>query len=684
MNKAELFVEILVEELPAIPFLREFKNFHTKWESVLKEFGICAKSEFYYTPRRIVIWCKDFPLMTEDKILEVYGPPVQVAFQNGDKNGAMTPAGEAFLKKNHQKLENLQFREKQGKEVLFAVNVEKGMEVKNIIAPIVHKFLMSLHFGKHMRWGDVQEDFIRPVRNIAIFLDDIFVSLQAYGICGKPQTQLHRDFGFVWQEVKNFTDYKQKLAQGGVILQQDMRRELVLKNIESLQKTKKVFIEIDEELLDEVVAITECPRVMLGEFEKEFLKLPKEVIITSMKENQRYFAVYQEKNLQQLSHHFVMVGNATTQEEEVILSGNEKVLKARLKDAMFFYENDLKNGLSNTGLKNLIFIDGAGNMQDKVVREKQIAQILLTRLYGANKALKDKILECIEISKADLLSEMVYEFSNLQGVMGYYYALAMQKDSDVALGIKEQYLPFGEDSVLPDTDVGILASLAYRFDNILTLFSVGKIPTGSKDPFALRRMASGILKILIKNQFPFLLRSFLCEIVEKVGYKNIDIDKIFSFFIERMDGILMLNPVFLKSVLATQEEDINKIVAKTQAVNVVLSSNPDALTATFKRVANFLKAEIELQNIKPDLFVQKEEKSLYQEYEKIKQKDLTNYVEKIQNLCTLKPFLDRFFDNVMVNVDDEKIKNNRIQLITHIYKEFLEIADIKEIGSINN
>lgn len=682
MSKTELFIEILVEELPAIPFLREFKNFDSKWREVLQEFDIAVESKFFYTPRRIVIACDNFPLVTQDKVVELYGPPVQVAYKNGDKTAELTPAGEAFLKKNNLTIESLQFSQKQGKEVLFATSVEKGVQTKQIITLAVQKFLGSLHFGKHMRWGEVKEDFIRPIRNIVIFMGQDFIEMEVYGIKTRAQTQLHRDFGFEWVCVNDFRDYQEKLKNGGVILSQDERRALILEHINQTQKENNLFVEIDRELLDEVVAITEYPQVILGGFEEKFLTLPKEVIITSMKENQRYFAVYQDDKMQKLSNHFIVVSNTTNKVVDIIRLGNEKVLKARLEDAMFFYNNDLKRGLNNQGLENVIFIDGAGSMLDKVEREKKIAELLIKKFGGKLFDYEKVVLQAIELSKADLLSEMVYEFSNLQGLMGYYYALAMGLHSDIALCIKEQYLPMGEDSALPSTGFSSIAALAHKLDNIFTLFSVGKIPTGSKDPFALRRAAAGILRIVLQEEFVFDLKSDLVEIVDLIGYKNIDINKIVAFFTERIDGILSLNPVFLKSVLATNEYDVCEIIAKARALDEVLSSNQDALIATFKRIANFLKTEVELKKIREDLLIEQAEKDLYNNYQQIARQDFSNYVEKIKNLCGLKSSLDLFFDNVMVNVEEEELKSNRVQLIAHIYKDFLSIADIKEIGFI--
>lgn len=678
MKTAQLFVEILVEELPALPFLREFQNFEEKWKKVLSEYKIECLSEFFYTPRRIVICSSNFPLKTQDEELEVFGPPVEIAFKNADKNQDLTPAGEAFLKKNNLLRSDMSFCMKNGKEVLYAKTKLLGIETKDFIALCVEKFLASLHFGKHMRWGEVKDSFIRPIRNIAIFLDEVFIKSCAYGLNSVPKTLVHRDCGYEYHDIKNFSQYQKLLQENGVILSQDTRRELILDAIRALEKKHNLFIEIDLELLDEVVAITENPSVILGVFEERFLELPKEVIITSMKENQRYFGVYQDKDLQKLSNHFVMVSNSMSKDQQIIVAGNQKVLRARLEDAMFFYHNDIEQGLKPEGLSKIVFIDGAGSMEDKVNRELKIVEFLHSKI--ASSLDKNLLLEAIRLSKADLLSEMVYEFPNLQGLMGYYYAKHMGLDDRVAVAIKEQYLPTGEKSTLPSSLFSALVALANKFDNILMLFAMGKIPTGSKDPFALRRAANGILRILLDQKISFHLKEDLMGLIDKIGYKNVSQEQIFQFFIERFDGILNVNPSLIKSVLLAQEYDVCNIVAKIEALNIYLLKEKDTFVSTFKRVANILKQEPKTLHIDSSLFESDVEKELFEAYQKVASKQYKNYLEQMEELCVLKPLLDRFFDNVMVNVEDDSIKQNRIALIANIYYEFLKIADVKEIS----
>ena len=681
LSSADLFVEILLEELPAVPFLREFENFKTKWDKVLGDYELDCASEFFYTPRRLVILGRDFPLRTQDKEQEVFGPPVEIAFVNGDKSGALSNAGEAFLKKNNLGRGELGFALKDNREVLYAKSIQKGRASVEFVAEMVEKFLASLHFGKHMRWGSVKESFIRPIRNIMIFLGEEFVKSQAYGLDNAPKTLVHRDFGFEYHEVKGFEQYEELLKNHGVVLRQEERKNLVLAQIGAIEKESGLYVELDEELLSEVVAITESPRALLGSFDAKFLELPKEVIVTSMKENQRYFALYQDSGYEKLAPHFIVVSNSTSP-QRVILEGNEKVLKARLEDAMFFYHNDLKRGLQTDGLEKLVFIEGAGSMADKVARERVLALALMEKFLKNRGDLESKFLRAVELSKADLLSEMVYEFPNLQGLMGYYYARHQGEDESVAEAIKEQYLPLGEDSALPSVVFSAILALAHKLDNIFTLFAIGKIPTGSKDPFALRRAASGVLRIIADRGFVFDLKEDLPRLFASVGYGVEYPEQIGQFFLERLGGILGGNPSLLRSVLATGENDVVEIFSKTQALVKYFSVNQSELISTFKRVANILKDVENLGDleINENLFECAEERELFEAYSKIVGRDFEDYEELLRALCALKSPLDAFFDGVMVNVENPALRQNRIALIVKIYEEFLQVADIKEIS----
>ena len=673
-----MFIEILVEELPAIPFLKEFVYFEEKWQKALEKVGITAEATFYFTPRRIVLFDSKFPFQTQDSVLEIDGPPVSIAFVNGDKNLDLTPAGEAFLRKNSLQRSELRFKNKNGKEILSCSYKKSGVKTRDLINEVLNDFLSSLHFGKPMRWAEVKESFIRPIQNVMIFFDNDFISFRGYGIKGVAQTLVRSNQGYEKVDIRNFCHYQEVLGDNGIILNQNERRDKILSEIEQIKKDQGVFVEIDKELLDEVVAITENPKVILGSFEKKYLQLPKEIIITSMKENQRYFAVYQDNDLTQLHHHFIVVSNSIARDNELILKGNEKVLRARLEDAMFFYHNDLKNGLKTQELSQIGFVQGAGSMLDKTHREEKIARFL-SGIFQLSEEKKEEIFTSVLLSKSDLLTEVVYEFSNLQGIMGYYYALQAGKSLNIALAIKEQYLPLGENSELPSTLQSSIVALAYKLDNILTLFAFDKIPSGSRDPFGLRRAANGVLRILLNRNLTFHIDREIEKICEILGYQGIA-KKVENFFLERLEAIFNVNSSLIKAVLNTGEREICKIGQKINALDVCLTRDKEACINTFKRVANILKEAKEVTGILPQFIQEPAEVALYESYLKIEKMKIDNYVVYMEALVSLRPLLDDFFNQVLVFVDDERIKNNRIALIFRIYQAFLKIGDIKEIS----
>jgi glycyl-tRNA synthetase beta chain len=395
-----------------------------------------------------------------------------------------------------------------------------------------------------------------------------------------------------------------------------------------------------------------------------------------MKEHQRYFPVFKDGVL---VNKFIVVSNAKSDNFEKIIAGNEKVLKARLSDGLFFYENDLKNGLNNEGLKNVTFIHDGGSIYDKVVREASIGEYLHQK-YQASHDVKDSSLleKTIMMSKSDLLSDMVYEFTELQGIMGYYYATAAKEDESLALALKEQYLPSGEDSELPSNDFSAIVSMSSKIDSILMLFSLGKIPTGTKDPFALRRAVISIIKIVLDRGFSFDIERDLKKL--SASYKDFDFLILENFFIERFVQYFNVNPSVIHSVLKSGERDIVEISKKIEALNIIVSRKDfREVSSTFKRVANIVKDVKGKLTIDPTLFSEDAEKALFEAFMEVDKKSFDSYLEKLESLFALKPSIDRFFDEVMVNVEDISVKNNRKNLIATIYNAFREIAEIKEV-----
>lgn len=669
-----LLIEIVVEELPAIPFLKELNNIESKWEKILEENNLLCSFNFYYTPRRFVLWHREFSTVQEDKEVEIWGAPVSIAYKDNNPTGAAI----AFAKKCEIEIKDIQTSFKGDKEFLYHKKVLKGKNSSDLLGDMINKFIDSLTFGKSMRWGDLKQSFIRPIRNLSVILGNDLIDAELFGIKSTKTSFGHR---MVSDEPFNFDfagDYFCKLDKNGVILYPEERKKRILSQMEKIEKENNLTIEIDEELLDEIVAITEYPTALIGNFDKEFLELPNEVIIGSMKEHQRYFAVYDKNN--ELTNKFIVVSNAYTQDFSYIVSGNERVLKPRLADGMFFWNNDIKNGLSNEGLKDVNFVDNLGSMYDKTIRELKISKVISKQLdYNDN---QDLLEEAILLSKADLLTDMVYEFTDLQATMGYYYAKKEGRDELVCTAIKEQYLPKGEDSLLPSNLFSSIVSISNKLDSLMGLFSINMLPTGSRDPFALRRAAAGIYKICYENKINLDLNKIIDELIEQ--YKGLDKKQLIEFLNERLYKIYnKVNPSVVKSVLnSTGDNSILSICLRIEAVNeIVKSSDFKSISDTFKRVANIIKDMDISDNIivNTELFEDKEESALYNKYIMIKDNSYSNFDEELDALFSLKTELDLFFDNVFVNHKDINIKNNRKNIVAVIYNSFKTISDIKEI-----
>ncbi len=668
-----LLIEIGVEELPAVPLLKELKNIEKKYADILEKNRLLGEFEFYYTPRRLVLWHREFKTQQDDSVEEFFGAPLSVAY----KDGEATPAALGFAKKCGVSLEELSTASKNAKEVLYYKKDVKGKEASELLPSIVKEWIKSLDFGKSMRWGSLDESFIRPIRWVNILLGDKLIDAELYGVNSAKHTFVHRISNFNAVNVDGSKEYFEVLKNGGVTLFPDTRRENILSNFTSIEKENNVTIECDADLLGEVVAITENPTALLGSFDEEFLKLPPEVIVTSMKEHQRYFPVFKDDKL---INKFVVVSNALTDDFSKVIEGNERVLRPRLADALFFYDNDLKNGLSTKGLEKVVFMKGLGSVADKIEREKKIANILF-ELYQPQDVDAKELERAVSLAKADLMSEMVYEFTELQGLMGYYYAKAAGESENVALAIKEQYLPDGEQSDLPSTTLSAIVAMSLKLDTLLGLFSINQIPTGSRDPFALRRAVNGLIRIVNEHNLEFDIVKTL-ELLSK-EYAEFDMKKLELFFIERIKQFYKVNPSIVEAVLASGERELLAIGKKIEALNTMANSEGFAEAfSTFKRVSNITK-DIDLSgelSVDESLFEEQAEKDLYKRYKEVTSKKYDSYEEELDALLGLKPELDKFFDDVMVNAEDEKVKNNRKSLVASIYKSILNIADIKEVS----
>lgn len=725
----ELLVEILTEELPALPFLKEWGNIAQKWEQALANTHLQAPCELHYTPRRIAIYSRAFPTRTDSITQEFFGAPVAMAFVDGDRSKGLSKAGEGFCKKigldptSPESIAALQTTQKDGKEVLYYRKLIAGTPSEQVLGEVVASFIRSLHFGKTMRWGDAQEgsgseSFIRPIRNIMILLGGEPISAKVdsriFGQSFLPATLLHRSYKpqeqdllesscdnaaqEAWVKITGLDEYLDKLNNGGVILNADEREKRILAQIRAIESAHQVQVKLDSALLAQIVAITEYPTALLGSFDKRFLALPEEVVSTSMKEHQKYFSVYKDGRLYQ---GFIVVANALCDDFSAIISGNERVLKARLSDAEFFYNNDCATPLAKEPLASIAYIDGLGSMLEKTHRE-EIIGAYLARLYGQDSAL---ITQALALSKADLLSEMVGEFPELQGIMGHYYALAQGLPHDIAQAIKEQYLPSGENSALPSSKISAIVALSGKLESLLGLFSLGTIPSGSKDPFALRRAANGVVKIVLEWELAFDIKQILVDLAKECGYaiSQENLTRLQGFIIERLESILDIPAQIFRSASRGTSTDLCTIASNAKALESLLKRDDrEELMAVFKRVANITKdisagelvgshaQKVDssnigalLETIDTSLLTQPEQ-ALYArlcEIDSAKRGGkLTHSSDKLAALFDLRDVLEAFFDKVLVNDDNPALRRNRKTLLYAIYAEFCTIGDLKELA----
>ncbi len=678
-----LLIEIGVEELPAIPFLKELPNIEKLWLDILEKNALACDFEFYYTPRRLVLWHSAFPTQQASREEEFFGAPLSVALKDGEP----TAAALGFAKKCGVAFSEVTHTLKEGKEVLYYKKSIAGSESKVLLKEMIEAFIKGLNFGKSMRWGFLEESFIRPIRWLGCMLGDEHVSFSLFGVESTPFSYPHRTISYEPFAYMFAGDYFERLSERGVVLYPAIRKEIILTDFAVIEKKEGVSIEIDEDLLNEVIAITESPKALIGSFEERFLRLPPEVIITSMKENQRYFPVFKDGKL---TNRFIVVSNAISDDYDLIVRGNEKVLRARLSDALFFLDNDLKRGLSFEGLKDITYLDGLGSLFDKEVRENAIALFLVSKYETTllqtaphlnASTLKALMERSVMLSKADLLSEMVYEFTELQGLMGHYYANAFNEDALLALALKEQYLPNSEESALPSTLFSSIVALSYKLDSLIALFSIDKIPTGAKDPYALRRAVNGIIKIVLEQKIAFDIHADLKALAQ--NYKAFDFDVLETFFLERLYQFFDVNPSIVKAVMSSGERDIVKMALKIKALaSITQTEDFKQSVSTFKRVANIIK-NIDVNadlHVNEALFENEYEKALYQAFKAVVSVKYETYEENLDALFGLKSDIDAFFDNVMVNAEDVNVKSNRQNLIAQIYMAFRSIADIKEIS----
>lgn len=691
MNTQDFLVELGTEELPpkALSKLSQAfaKGITTGLGSLNLEF---AEVKTFATPRRLAVQISDLITVQPDNRVEKTGPAVKAAF---DEDGNPTKAASGFARSCGVEVSDLGTTSKDGVEKLFYSVNKVGAATNSLLSDIVKTALNDLPIPKRMRWGASRNEFVRPVHWCVLLYGDECIDTDILGVKSARESFGHRFHHNQAIEIESPMSYERQLENTGfVIADFEKRKQLIRNQVEDKAKQIDAHAVIDEDLLDEVTALVEYPVALAGKFDEEFLEVPPEALILAMKSHQKYFyLVDQDKKL---LPGFISVSNIQSTDPVQVVSGNEKVIRPRLADARFFYETDLKTPLADRvgQLKSIVFQEQLGTVFDKSHRVAKLAEFMAQDL-GGNKA---HCSRAALLAKCDLLTNMVGEFADLQGLMGHYYALKDGEDSDVASAIVEQYLPRYAGDDLPQSLTGNILALAEKLDTIAGLFAIKQPPTGSKDPFAIRRAALGMLRILVENGLDLNIYSSIGFALS--NFPNLEIPEntqsdIFDFLLERFKAWYQdkgIQAEVFQSVLALKPEsplDFDKrVLAVHHFVNL---EEADALIAANKRVSNLLQksdSDDSPDNVDSSLMDQGSEKKLH---DLLIQKELEvtpllneqDYTSGLVSLASLKDSIDKFFDDVMVMSDDLDVRANRIKLLRKLRKLFTHVADVSLLHS---
>jgi glycyl-tRNA synthetase beta chain len=701
-STAELLFEIGVEELPyefvapALTVLRESASrvFHDARLS----FG---SVKAYGTPRRLVLVVDDLLAHQTAVVKEAMGPSRMVAF---DQTGQPTKAAMGFAAGQGVAVQSLEIRETPKGEYLFAVKRDAGCATTTLLSGLLPQLVEKISFPKAMKWNETGLRFARPVRWIVALFGGKVVPVQVAGIKAGNRTYGHRVMGGGKPiTVRDFKAYNHGLERRGVIVDPERRRTRVREQIDRLCAKAGMELNADDALLDQAVYTTEWPCAVLGNFKPEYLAVPQEVLMTSMKQHQGFFSV-RDKKSGKLAPHFIAVVNNEPNNMSLIREGNERVLAARLADAKFFFDEDQKLTLEERAkkLNGVIFHQKLGTMAEKQERIRKLAAFIAAQLDSGQDELQKVCDRAAALSKADLLTGIVGEFPELQGVMGGEYALHDGESTAVAQAIREQYLPKAIEGELPKTLTGQILSLVDRLDSIAAFFHVGIIPTGSEDPFALRRHATAIVRIVLEGKLQIDLRPCIdhaMDIVAKDSFKGMqDLEqqgrrRITEFVFERVRHYVRivhgLRDDVIDSVLKSAYDKsvgLIDLVQKMKAIEEVTRKPEfDPLIVGFKRAHRLVeKEQWERQPVDAAKFQHPSELALHKAVAEEGEKmgfalSMGDYQEALNSLVGLRPIIDAFFEAVMVNAEDKTIRSNRLTLLKEVDELFMSFADFSQI-----
>ncbi|MBE0447789.1 MAG: glycine--tRNA ligase subunit beta [Actinobacteria bacterium] len=689
MSKRDLLLEIGTEEIPAASVVIGNEQLKERAELLFNRHRLGFDDiKTYGAPRRLTLLATGLDEKQAKVVYEVRGPAKKVAYT---ADGQPTKAAIGFAKSQGVEVESLITKIHEGREYVFAIKEEEGREAIDILVTILPEFILSLSFPKAMRWGDGEVRFVRPIRWIVALFGDEVIPFTLDGITSDRHSMGHRFLADNPILIKKPGDYLDTLEKSKVIADQERRSSIIKSEIENAVEDTGGRAVIHEHTFDEVLQLVEYPHAIRGSFSNEFVSLPRDVLVTAMESHQRYFPV--EDAGGKLLPNFVVVHNGNPGLTELIQKGHERVIRARLADAKFFFESDSLKPLESyvDKLKGVIFQSKLGTVYQKTRRLVKLSD-KIARNLGLAQHEVDHAVRAAYLSKADLVTGMVGEFPTLQGVMGREYALVSGEPEQVAIGIFEHYLPRSAGDILPRTITGQVVSIADKLDLIIGILAVGLIPTGSEDPYALRRQAYGIVSIVLENNVNIAMGKLIESALNLYRDQGVEFDfaitigLVEDFIRGRLRAYLLARQLPADVIEAAADRPIDDMIdirKRAEALNEKLDSKEmgDALVA-FTRCKNLAKLELGTQ-LNTNLLQEEAEKELYANLigidNDIERAD-GDYLLSIDILARLRGPVDRFFDEVLVMAKDEAIKNNRIRLLNYCVNVFRKVADFSYIS----
>ncbi|MFK8018987.1 MAG: glycine--tRNA ligase subunit beta [Pseudomonadales bacterium] len=703
MSSADLLIELGTEELPPLALQELSASFSRGIVSGLTSAGLRSSNgvslshSSFASPRRLAILVHDVPKSTPEQRIEKLGPNIKAAF---DADGKPSKAASGFAAGCGVEVADLETIDTPKGERLVYISLEPGKQSRDFVQSIVQEVLNKLPIPKRMRWGNRRDEFIRPVKWLLALHGSETIELNVYGVTSGITTRAHRFMGEYSNpnhelDVPEAANYESiLLKQGFVVADFDKRKQIIREQLEVCAKNLGGNIVVEEALLDEVCGLVEWPHCLSGTFDTEFLALPKEALISSMRSHQKYFHVLDKNGA--LLPNFVTVANIDSKDTTEIISGNERVIRPRLADAQFFYSNDARQPLASMAekLQKVVFQDQLGSVGDKTQRIAQLADFIGQQHPTAYEESKTHCQRAAELCKADLVSDMVGEFADLQGVMGRYYASDQNEAAEVAAAIEEHYLPRFAGDRLPETQSGLWISMADRVDTLVGIFGIGQPPTGSKDPFALRRSSVGLLRIMIEKNIEMPLGQLIAKAASlHKQLPETDVEpKVLAYILERLRSWYSDKGVKAETLHAVLHTSIDNPVDIDRRVHAVTAfaalEQSEALAAANKRVSNLLAKQDTAAipaSLNSALFSSGAETELADAI-KLKQSAVEpllasrDYERALSSLADLKEPIDRFFDSVMVLDEDPAIRANRLALLQQLRDLFSQIADISQLA----